>query len=267
MRGKFVLAALTATMVWGCAMGQNLKPNIMNERLNYDVMFKWGIIEKTAGEVNLLTAPEDDSDFFMSVLTGRSVDLADNIYTVNDTLRGKISKLTMEPVNYERIAHEGGGFYKNNVNYYKDEAGNFNGEATSYSLGADGNEKHGQKLMTATGITLDMLSSLYFARYLDYEGMMPGDSVQFNIFTGNNQQQLQLNYVGPTQIEVPYLNDVKDVYEVSFTFTYADKGNTKTSSPIVAWVSMDEQRVPYQLDGKLPIGGIRCQLSSMEIEE
>lgn len=267
MRGKFALPVLAWLMVWGAAAAQNLKPNILNEKLAYDVMFKWGIIEKTAGEVRLETVPEDDSEFFMSVLTGRSVDLANDIYTVNDTLRGRISKLTMEPVNYERIAHEGGGFYKNSVNYYKDEAGNFNGDASSYSCDSNGFEQQGKKLMTATGITLDMLSSLYFARYLDYATMTPGDSVQFNIFTGNNQQRLQLNYVGPTQLTVPYLNEVCDVYEVSFTFTYADNDKTKTSSPIVAWVSMDDKRIPYQLDGKLPIGGIRCQLSGVEFAE
>lgn len=254
-------------LIAGKAEAQTLKPNIKNESLTYDVMFKWGFIEKTAGVVNLITQLNDqDPQFFSSLLTGRSVDLADNFYTVRDTLIGKISAIDLQPVTYERIAHEGGGFYQDKVEFSNDGQGNVTGQATSYKVNRKGEEKHGEKLMTATGITLDMLSALYYVRYIDYSNMKPGDHLLFNIFSGSKQERLKITYLGKETVTAPALNDQNlSSYHISFTFTYNDHDQKKSSDPIEAWIGVDELRIPYQLTGKLPIGGIKCVLSDSKI--
>ena len=249
------------------ASAQSITPNIVNETLTYDVMFKWGFIEKTAGVVNLITTPDPGSDYFSSMLTGRSIDLADNIYTVRDTLLGKISKITVQPVSYERIAHEGGGFYRDKVTFANDGMGNVTGNATSYKLYKSGEEKHGEKLMTATGITLDMLSALYYVRYIDYESMKAGESLIFNIFSGSKQERLKITYQGKTSVGAPAFDEqVLPCYRISFTFTYNDHDKKKSSDPIEAWIGTDSMRIPYQLTGKLPIGGIKCVLTNSTVQ-
>lgn len=247
------------------ASAQNLKPNVKNEKLTYDVMFKWGFVEKTAGVVNLITELDDNSEYFSSLLTGKSVDLADNFYTVRDTLIGKISAIDIQPVIYERIAHEGGGFYKDKVEFSNDGQGNVTGNATSYKKNKKGKEKQGEKLMTATGITLDMLSALYYVRYIDYDNMKPGDNQVVNIFSGSKQERLRITYLGKETVQAPALNNQSlTSYHISFTFTYNDNDKKKSSDPIEAWIAVDETRVPYQLTGKLPIGGIKCVLTEVE---
>ena len=258
-----ILSAVLLTLISLNAKSQSLRPNIVNEKLTYDVMFKWGFIEKTAGIINLITQPEDNSDYFRAIMTGRSVDLADNIYTVRDTLLGRISKIDIQPVLYERIAHEGGGFYRDKVEFTNDGAGNVTGTATSYRRNSKGEENNGNKLMTATGITLDMLSALYYTRYIDYESMKAGESMVFNIFSGTKQERLKITYHGKTSVNVPAYDDRKmPVYNISFTFTYNDKDQKKSSDPIQAWIGTDKNRFPYQLTGKLPIGAIKCVLSN-----
>lgn len=254
-------------LILGCAgaNAQELKPNVENETLTYDVMFKWGFIEKTAGVVNLITELDDEAEYFSSLLTGRSVDLADNIYTVRDTLVGKISAIDLQPVVYERIAHEGGGFYRDKVEFSNDGQGNVTGNATSYKMNRKGEEKHGQKLMTATGITLDMLSALYYVRYIEYDNMKPGDHLLFNIFSGSKQERLRITYLGKTQVSAPAFNEKPlEAYHISFTFTYNDNDKKKSSDPIEAWIATDTTRIPYQLTGKLPIGGIKCVLNNVK---
>ena len=248
------------------ARAQNMVPNIKNETLNYDVMFKWGFIEKKAGNVTLKTNPNAGGQYFSSILTGRSVDLVDNFYTVRDTLISKISKITVQPVAYERIAHEGGAFYRDKVNF-SSQGNTVTGNATSYRQGADGNVQQGQKLMTATGITLDMLSALYYTRYIDYSNMKKGQQMTFNIFSGSKQEKLTVTYQGVTALSVPAFDDQsQQCYHITFSFTYADKGKKKSSDPIEAWISTDGNRIPYQLTGRLPIGAIKCVLTSSNIK-
>lgn len=256
---------LGMTLLATTAVAQQLKPNIKNEKLTYDVMFKWGFIEKTAGVVNLITELDNDAKYFSSMLTGHSVDLADNFYTVRDTLIGKISAIDIQPVTYERIAHEGGGFYRDKVEFSNDGQGNVTGNATSYRRNKKGDEKQGEKLMTATGITLDMLSALYYVRYIDYDNMKKGDNLVFNIFSGSKQERLRITYLGQENVSAPaYDEQSLKAYHVSFTFTYNDHDKKKSSDPIEAWIGTDTLRIPYQLTGKLPIGGIKCVLNSVK---
>ena len=268
MRRINLLLVALFSLCFGHSNAQELKPNIKNESLTYDVMFKWGFIEKTAGVVNLSTKKDADEQYFSSMLTGRSVDLADNIYTVRDTLVGRISMIDIQPVTYERIAHEGGGFYRDKVTFANDGNGNVTGNATSYHMNSSGEEKHGEKLMTATGITLDMLSALYYVRYIDYDNMQPGENLVFNIFSGTKQERLTITYLGKQSVFVPAFDDESiTTYHISFTFTYNDHDKNKSSDPIEAWVGVDEFRIPYQLTGKLPIGGIKCVLSNSRVED
>ena len=261
----FILIAFMS-MTGANIKAQTMTPVIKNEVLKYDVMFKWGFIEKQAGHVTLTTSPDSNTDYFTSTLTGRSVDLVDNYYTVRDTLIGKISKITVQPVSYERIAHEGGAFYRDKVNFFNDGQGNVSGQATSYKKGRDGNEQHGEKLMTATGITFDMLSAMYYTRFIDYDSMTKGQSLVFNIFSGSKQERLKVTYNGKTNVTVPAFEDQsKQCYQISFSFTYTDKDKKKSSDPIEAWISTDELRIPYQLTGKLPIGAIKCVMTSQTV--
>lgn len=246
---------------------QTMTPNIQNEVLKYDVMFKWGFIEKQAGNVTLTTTLDKDSDYFSSMLTGRSIELVDNYYTVRDTLIGKISKITVEPVIYERLAHEGGAVYRDKVLFYNDGQGNVSGQATSYKMDKDGNEQRGEKLMTATGITFDMLSAMYYTRFIDYESMKKGQSIVFNIFSGSKQERLKITYGGKTKVSVPAFDEEsKRCYHISFSFTYTDNDKKKSSDPIEAWIGTDTSRIPYQLTGKLPVGAIKCVLTSQDLD-
>ena len=123
---KFILTiGFIAGMAWS-AMGQTA---VSDETLTYGVMFKWGFFEKEAGIIRLQTDVNEEEGYFTSVMTGASTSIADKIYTVRDTLRGKIMLESMEPVFYEKIAHEGGEFRRDQLNYVRDEFGNVSAQA------------------------------------------------------------------------------------------------------------------------------------------
>lgn len=239
---------------------------VEDETLTYGVMFKWGFIEKEAGIIRLQTDVNEAEGYFTSVMTGASTSIADKIYTVRDTLSGKIMLESMEPVYYEKIAHEGGEFRRDQINYVRDEFGNVSAQTLLEKIDKKGNQTTGEKLHTATGITLDMLSAFYYMRHLVYPNMQVGESVVFNIFSARKKELLKITYLGKQDLNTGKNGTPVSTYHISFTFTYDADKKEQSSDPIEAWMAEDEHRTPLQVVGKLPVGKIRCRLKSEQEE-
>lgn len=244
----FVLVAMSFVM----AMAQNAyKPTV--EKLSYKVMYKWGIISKRAGTVTLATH-DFDNGYFKSTLVGRSASWADRFYSVRDTLMGTIITDSLEPVYYEKVAREGGDFKRDVIEYDRSTT-EVIGTCHRWRENKKSKEiTHSTVSISGTGTTLDMLSSFYYMRHIDYSSMQPGQSVTTNIFSGTKKETLNITYHGMKNVEI----DKKkySCYYIKFTFT---TGNGKKSSDdMQAWISNDDNRIPMLLVGNLPIGSIRC---------
>ncbi len=255
---KFLLVICLSVVAVLSSSGQK----VSDETLTYNVMFKWGFIEKEAGVIRLSTEVNKDEGYFTSVMTGASTSIADKIYSVRDTLSGKMMLESLEPVYYEKIAHEGGEFSRDVIHYTRDSAGSVSAKTLREKTDKKGNSSKGEKLLTATGITLDMLSAFYYMRHIDYQSMSVGESVVFNIFSARHKELLRITYLGTEDVKTGKNGELVPTYHISFTFTYDDKNKEQSSDPIEAWMSQNEERTPLQIVGKLPVGKIRCRLVS-----
>lgn len=224
-----------------------------DENLNYDVYFKWGIISKKAGEVTVNSLVNPDGTF-QSTLIGHSAKWADRFYTVRDTLQGRISQNGYYPLSYQLISHEGGKFKRETITYTRDD-NQVTGICNRYYQAKNSDEIIHSKLeLTADGYTLDMLSAFYYMRFMDYQNMEPGQTKVLYIFSGKAKETLTITYQGTGNFS--YKSVSGPVYKVKFSFT--SKGGKRSSGNIYAWVSMDAERIPYKLQGTLPIGNIQC---------
>lgn len=223
------------------------------ESLKYRVMFKWGLISKQAGTVTITTDNFADG-YFNSTLIGRSANWADKFYSVRDTLMGTIMQNNLQPVYYEKIARESGDF-KRDIIMYDRTTPDVVGNCQRWRQKKKSDEvTYSTNLLKANGITLDMLSSFYYMRHVDYPKMSPGQSIVMNIFSGTKKETLRITYKGNKSIEIDGKNYPS--YYISFTFT---SGNGKKSSDdMFAWISTDSNRIPLLMMGNLPIGSIRC---------
>lgn len=223
------------------------------ESLDYRVMFKWGMVNKQAGVVNLSTS-RAEGDKLGALLTARSAKWADAVYSVRDTLRGVISASDYQPVFYEKISHEGGHFKHDRLTYTR--SGN-HVKADCVRLDQKNSKSpltESQITLEAEGLTLDMLSSFYYMRSLDYQRMSQGESRTLTVFSGTKKETLTITYVGLQQVKLG--NDTHEAYAIRFRFT--GKGGTKTSDDMLAWISTAPDRIPLKLVGKLPVGQVQC---------
>ena len=108
--------------------------------------------------------------------------------------------------------------------------------------------------ISGTGTTLDMLSSFYYMRHVDYPSMKPGQSVVTNIFSGTKKEILNITYHGLNEVEL----DKKKYTCYYITFTFTQGNGKKSSDDMSAWISTDSSRIPIKLMGSLPVGSIRC---------
>ena len=225
-----------------------------NESLDYRVMYKWGFINKQAGHATL--SLRVDGDRYDTRLTAASEPWADNFFKVRDTLIGVVEAKDFRPLIYKKLSHEGGE-HKHDIVRYSYQGNTVTGEATrkkwdkNYRLKVD--EKH---TMTATGLTVDMLSAFYFMRSRPYTSWDAGHTEHINIFSGKRKEILTIIYHGKETIDI----DKKSysTYHISFTFTDPDKPRKQTSDPMDAWISTDVQRIPLKLEGKLTVGKVQC---------
>lgn len=223
------------------------------ESLNYRVMYKWGLVNKQAGIVNLSTQRSGPGTI-KAKLTARSDKWADAFYAVRDTLLGEMNASTMEPAYYEKITHEGGEYKRDLITYHRSGK---HVTAKCQRWKQKSSKKpvtFSEKELEADGLTLDMLSAFYYMRSLDYNDMKQGDKKELTVFSGKRKETLTITYLGRDDV---IINKTRHpAYKISFTFT--GEGKKKTSDDMEAWISTGSDKIPLKLEGKLPVGKVQC---------
>ncbi|MDE6528191.1 MAG: DUF3108 domain-containing protein, partial [Muribaculaceae bacterium] len=195
------LVALVAVLLLTAAP-QVMGWNVQRERLTYDVMYKWGLINKKAGSVSLDTHPHASKKQFNAVLTGATAPWADHFFMLRDTLMGTINTTDFLPEYYEKIAHEGGA-YDRDLLYYTRTGNKVKAEATLWRRRKKETVvTRSEQIHEAEGITLDMLSSFYYMRQLPFQKMKQGESVRLNVFSGKKKEILTIHFQGTEDVKI-----------------------------------------------------------------
>lgn len=225
--------------------------SLLDETLTYDVIYKWGFINKVAGYATM--SLRNDGDLYKASVYAENAPWANSIYMLRDTLYSTMTKANYFPVSYIYIAHENGK-YKKDVLTFSHTGNTFSANAVRYKRAAEGEPMTSSTLhLEAQGMTVDMLSSFFYLRTLDFPNMKSGQSITVNIFSGSKKEKLKITYKGTQTIT---LNGRKfPTYYINFTFT---RKGVESSAPISGWISTDGQRIPLKVEGSLPVGKVRA---------
>ena len=225
--------------------------SLADETLTYDVMYKWGFISKVAGYATM--SLRSDGNYYQASVTARNAPWANSIYTLRDTLCSTMTKAGLYPVKYTFIAHENGK-YKKDVLTFRHTGDEFDVRARRYKQAKAGAPvKQTEIELSGKGVAVDMLSSFYYLRSLDFDNMKVGQSVTVNIFSGSKKELLKITYLGHSTVE--WNGEKLDSYYINFTFT---RKGVKSSAPIKGWISADSRRIPLKVEGRLPVGKVRA---------
>ena len=227
------------------------------ETLTYDVMYKWGLIHKKAGSVTLTSRHVSSGKELNATLTASTAPWADKFFELRDTLIGRMDSRTLFPTYYERIAHEGGSYAHDILNYTRTDT-KVSATASLWRKRKKSTEiTQSEKFHEAEGKTLDMLSAFYYMRHIDYTSMKKGESVKLNIFSGQKKEMLTIHYQGTEKVKIG--NKEYTGYHITFTFT--TEGGKVSSDNMDAWISTEASHIPLLMEGKLPVGKVRAVYS------
>ena len=238
-----------------CGAFQSIAMDFSNETLRYVITYKWGLVNKEAGDATLTL--KNNGNFYDLKLTGKTRPWADKFYNVRDTLSSRVAKNGFRPQQYVKIAHEGGRYAKDDIRF--SYAGNIVGGKCQKYREKNGKTSQSEVSMTATGSAFDMLSIFYFLRTLDYSSLTPGKIVTTSIFSGSSRETVKIRNIGSERIKLRNGKEV-EAFHIRFNFT-SDNGK-KSSDDIDAWLSADSKKIPLKIIGKLPIGSVRVYLVS-----
>lgn len=250
--GKMILAAVCMILAYGTASADT---KFADEMLKYVITYKWGLITKDSGDATL-SLKNQGSKYYIK-LTGKTKPWADGMFRVRDTLISVIDKGNFRPLSYTKVAHEGGKYAKDVIEYSYSGT-HVNGNATKYRE-KKGTTKTENLELSATGDTFDMLSVFYWLRTIDPTTLPVGKKVTATLFSGSHEETVKIWKAGEKTIKMRD-GSKREAWHLKFSFT--SKGGKKTSDDIDAWISKDGKRIPLEIKGSLPLGHVSAYLIS-----
>lgn len=249
--GCRILALFIALIgIVGC--GNNIfASEFKNETLNYVVTYKWGLIQKDAGDCRLTLRNVGNN--YEILLTARSKPWADKIYSVRDTLRASIRKNPFRPLRYSKTAHERGN-YKQDIISFSYSGRKVQATAVRKKI-KKGKVTDSRKSFTANGEAFDFISIFYYLRSLDYNSLHSGTMIRKTIFSGSKSETITIKFLGKQTIT---LRNKKKALTWHISFRFTSEGGKKSSDDINVWMSTDSSHIPLLLEGSLPVGKVRC---------
>lgn len=255
MRKSLVLISILFLTAFQAVQGQ-CKVNASflkdGEELVYDMYFKLGFVHVEAGTLKLgaeagsLEGRGDHKVRFQINTAG----VANGIYPVHDTLSAYITK-DLVPIAYFKNAKESSDYTQEELYY----SYNTDGKIDIHTKRTrNGEFKFDEKLSSDTCV-YDLVTSVYYARALDFSSMKKNDKVSINFISGKKKSNAVIEYKGEKRVKG---NDGKkyDCVELILNFVSGDEGKNKEMMKV--FITNDENRLPVEINSSLKkLGSIK----------
>lgn len=240
------VAAMLAVSAF-CGSAETSARTYTTETLNYQIVYHWGMIWKHAANATLSIRKTNAG--YTSQLVGATRSWADKVYPVRDTLRCYMTS-NFRPLRYEKMTHEKDHYGKDIVQY------SYNYSDTHAKCTRIRPNKPTQYVtLSCKTQAYDMVSVFYMLRNMDYESLSKSKAYTTIMFSGKRKEFLTIRYKGVENVKLRDGSKHK-AYHIVFKFT--QDGGKKSSDDIDAWMSVEANRIPLMLVGKLAVGEVKC---------
>lgn len=212
------------------------------EKLNYKVFYNLSALWVAAGEANFTTRQEtlNGRPVFHITGDGQTYKSYDWIFRVRDKYETFLDAETLLPQKFIRNVDEGGYKFTNNVTFDQSRK-------KAYS---------NKKTFDVPQCVQDVLSTIYYARNIDYNKYKPGAKIPFSMFLDDAVYNLYIRYIGKQKIKTKYgtFNAIKIT-------PLLIKGTIfKGGEDMVVWVSDDNNHIPLRIDSPILVGSIKVDM-------
>ena len=213
------------------------------EQINYTVYYSVAGIYVEAGSAKFTNQLEHfgGRPVYHVVGEGRTNSSYDWIYKVKDRYESFIDTSSMQPLKFSRSVEEGKTRKKEQVLFYP----------ASGTVVSDSGTKKVPPCMQ------DVLSTIYYARNIDFSKYKVGEKVPFKMFLENEVHHLYIRYQGVETIKTKYGR----FSAIKFRPLLVEGTIFSGGEGMTVWVSNDWARIPVRIESKILIGSIKVDMT------
>ncbi len=213
-----------------------------NEQITYKVYYTFAGAWIGAGIATFTNKLETykGKPVYHIVGDGKTLRTYDWFFKVRDKYESYIDTTTMLPYKFVRRVNEGG--------YKKFNIVNFNRKMKTASSN-DGIKK-------VPACVQDVVSSIYYARNIDFNKYKKGDKIPFNIFLDNKVYPIYLRYLGKVKLTTKH-----GVYKtIKFKPLLIDGTIFEGGEKMTVWITDDANKIPVHIETPILVGKVRIDL-------
>jgi Protein of unknown function (DUF3108) len=212
------------------------------ESLTFKVFYTLAGVYVGAGEATFNIGVEryNNKPVYHIIGDGKTYPFYDKFFKVRDRYESFIDTANLQPVKFIRNIYEGG--------YKKFEDVTFN-QVSNTAITKDG-------VFKVPNCVQDVLSSIYYARNIDFNKYKPGDKIPFSMFLDNEVYNLYIRYLGKEKIKTKYgkFNAIK--FKPLLIKGTIFEGGEKME----VWVSDDANHIPLRVESPISVGSVKVDM-------
>ena len=212
------------------------------ENISFNVFYSVVGLYINAGSANFTVTQEhlNNHPVYHVVGVGSSNPSYDWIFKVRDRYESFIDTTTLQPLKFIRNVSEGGFKKYENVSFNKQ---------TSTAVATDG-------VFKVPACVQDVLSSIYYARNIDFTKYQPEDKIPFTMFLDNEVFNLYIKYLGKEEIKTKYGKFRAIKFKPLLVKGTLFEGGEK----MTVWVSDDANRIPLRIESPIVVGSVKVDM-------
>jgi hypothetical protein len=213
-----------------------------NEAITIKVFYNLGKMYVGAGEATFTTSIENINNkvCYHIVGDGKTYKSYDWFFKVRDKYETYIDTTTLLPQKFIRNVNEGGYRIINNVTF---------NQTIKTAVSTNG-------VFQVPDCIQDVLSSIYYARNINFAKYNVGDKIPFNMFLDDEVFNVYIRYLGKEKITTRFgtFNAIK--FKPLLIKGTIFEGGEK----MIVYVSDDANKIPLRVESPIAVGQIKCDL-------
>ncbi|HLY71990.1 MAG TPA: DUF3108 domain-containing protein [Puia sp.] len=208
------------------------------ESITYKVYYKVAGVYVGAGEAVFSSSLDqiNGKPVYHVVGDGKTYSFYDNFFKVRDKYESYIDTGSLQPYKFVRNVNEGGHKTYENVTFNK---------STNTALTNQG-------VFKVPECVQDVMSSMYYARNVDFSHLKPGDKIPFSMFLDNQVYNLYIRYLGKETIKTKYGKFRAIKFKPLLIKGTIFEGGEK----MTVWVSDDANHIPVRVESPIAVGSV-----------
>jgi hypothetical protein len=224
------------------------------EELKYEIMYNWGLIWLTAGEVTFTVQLEEYKGhpcYHISGIGG-TYPSYDWIYKVRDRFECWVDTGTLKPIRYIRDVKEGGRTFYNEC-YFSFP------KLKAFCLMREQHKPLRLDTVSISACAFDPLTLIFFSRTIDYSNYKLKETIPITLFLDNQIYPLHIRYLGEDKHKADKGNQFNCI---KFSPKLVAGTLFKEGEAMTVWASHDKNQVPIYVEAPILVGSVKAKLVS-----